>query len=66
MAKQPKLPRVVYLWWEGEGRDRFLECSEDIIGCADIGQRTQVGKYRLSDELIVKGDLTVQSSKRCR
>ncbi len=64
--KLTKLPKVVYLWWEGKGQDRFLECSTDIIGCADVGERTHVGKYRLSDELIVKGDLTIQSSKKCR
>ena len=51
-----KLPKKIYLKWNTEGDEPFLEPAEEVRDLADLGSTTTVGMYELKKRLRIKSE----------
>jgi len=60
-----KLPKTVFIRYDGEGDDRFLNVTESLNDHAEMGVSHRVGKYQLVEQMDVsaKEQITVVPKK---
>jgi len=69
-TKVPKLPREIYVSWEGEGNDQYLNAHKELDATLDKpGEQKRVGVYEFKEYADVEASVTVKrvsAKKRAR
>lgn len=58
-----KLPKTIYVRWDGDVSDEFLNAYSDLNAHADMGEKRTVGVYQLVRTSIVGVEVVEQESK---
>ena len=59
MAKKDKIPSILYVPLEHNGDDGLFCAGANLICIADMGEKKQVGIYKLSEIVEVEGKAVI-------
>ena len=59
-----KFPKTLYVKIEPDGTEHYFVATEDLVDLADIGEKTKVGVYELTETGEATGSVEYRQSRQ--